>query len=769
MYDPHNSQSCPAVTAAVTNRSAPALSSQSLPAEWQFTPIRKGAKAPLGKDWQKTPYPWQTVAHVLQTQQFASKPAGAVGVLCGPISGGLLMFDHDGHSCDALIETLSGLPLAEALPHTVKVTSGREGRYQLAYQVPEKYWSAIRNRDYQTGTKDDNNKPEQIEFRWQGRQSVTLGEHPMTEGYRWVHSPADTPVAEAPLWMIERMLSPEFTPVNTPPKNHRWSDREWALSYLEAINPDYLDWYTWRNVLLGAHAAGLSEAEVSQWSQRSAKHTDRGFSDVWRHIKGKADGIGLGTLGYLAKKDGWVSPFGQVGDGGELRSQPNSSQMTASPKPCSPSFEEVKAELRKYLELESPSEQWRVMQELSRASGYQVKALKELAVTLDAEVSGEDWVLSAGQFAQLDTGCNEFLIEEFLPANVAILFGSQGGLGKTLLLNDLVYALATGTEWGGYQIPKRRNILFIQTDESESNTQERWELRGLSELDNVWIIRTFVPAQMNRLKRTIEELNIDVVVLDSLTSVQMNSGISYKDPEYGRLIYEFKKLASELRVTPIIIVHTNKSERADDLEKIAGSYAIGAAASEVFILSRPKEGNADLRVLSRVKSRKFPLEFNLLLLHPDDLSFENQGACDKDGNLLSDSPNTPAIEGSARERVKAFLIQNPGVRFHSLEVANHLGIAPPTARKLLSEMHRHHIIKRSKLQGGEYAGKPGYYLPLPAVETEDLEQGEIIRLLNLSAENLEEFEQQQSRLTPTQRESLYARAPHIEKGRHDSD
>ncbi|MEM9266802.1 MAG: hypothetical protein AAGA46_14885 [Cyanobacteria bacterium P01_F01_bin.13] len=114
--------------------------------------------------------------------------------------------------------------------------------------------------------------------------------------------------------------------------------------------------------------------------QRSAKHTDRGFGDVWRNIKGKADGIGLGTLGYLAKKDGWVSPFGQGGDGGDklgdLRSQPNSPQPNSSPKPSTPSFDEVKTELRKYLELESPSEQWRVMQALSRASGYHVKASK---------------------------------------------------------------------------------------------------------------------------------------------------------------------------------------------------------------------------------------------------------------------------------------------------------------------------------------------------------------------------------------------------------
>jgi hypothetical protein len=42
-----------------------------------------------------------------------------------------------GDSCDRLIEQLSGLDLAEALPTTVGITSGRLGRYQLIYRVPE--------------------------------------------------------------------------------------------------------------------------------------------------------------------------------------------------------------------------------------------------------------------------------------------------------------------------------------------------------------------------------------------------------------------------------------------------------------------------------------------------------------------------------------------------------------------------------------------------------------------------------------------------------
>ena len=73
------------------------------------------------------------------------------------------------------------------------VTSGRVGRFQIIYQVPEKYWSKIKTRKYQTGIKDEDGSVEQIELRWDGTQSIVSGSHPMTDGYRWMdaRSPRD--------------------------------------------------------------------------------------------------------------------------------------------------------------------------------------------------------------------------------------------------------------------------------------------------------------------------------------------------------------------------------------------------------------------------------------------------------------------------------------------------------------------------------------------------------------------------------------------------
>ncbi|MEO0947802.1 MAG: hypothetical protein AAFY11_06615, partial [Cyanobacteria bacterium J06641_5] len=47
-----------------------------------------------------------------------------------------------------------------------------------------------------------------LEFRWNGCQSVVIGHHPMTAGYRYLpgQSFAECEIAEAPLWMVEQML-----------------------------------------------------------------------------------------------------------------------------------------------------------------------------------------------------------------------------------------------------------------------------------------------------------------------------------------------------------------------------------------------------------------------------------------------------------------------------------------------------------------------------------------------------------------------------------
>jgi predicted P-loop ATPase len=190
---------------------------QELPDSWGLV-VCDDHKRPYQPGWQNHP--------LTKSQAAAEITAGrakAIGVIAGPISGGLLFVDHDGISATAELERL-GIP-PRSIPRTVCVTSGRDGRLQVLLTIPERYWPSLRNRRvFATGAVDADGKAENLDLRWARHQSIVIGTHPVTGRYRWIkgRSPSQVPVAEAPPAIIELLLNkpepttPLLTPSSTP-------------------------------------------------------------------------------------------------------------------------------------------------------------------------------------------------------------------------------------------------------------------------------------------------------------------------------------------------------------------------------------------------------------------------------------------------------------------------------------------------------------------------------------------------------------------------
>ena len=271
-----------------------------LPDGWGFVAV-DGEKRPYQKAWQDNPLTKEAL-----TAELRSGHARAIGVCCGVPSGGLLFLDHDGKSASTILREW-GCPMS-SLPRSWTVTSGRDGRFQVIYQVPEHYWDAIATRKYKTGVIDAEGKPEQVELRWTGCQSVVAGDHPLTPGYRWVakYSPDDLPIAEAPPELLERMLKPTPTAVVLAEVRTGDNDATRARSYLDALSSGRADDYDdWLAVGMALHSVGDDALldDWEQWSAQSGKHKPSDCQRKWRSFK--KSGITLGTLGDMAKKDGW--------------------------------------------------------------------------------------------------------------------------------------------------------------------------------------------------------------------------------------------------------------------------------------------------------------------------------------------------------------------------------------------------------------------------------------------------------------------------------
>jgi predicted P-loop ATPase len=272
-----------------------------LPDGWGYVAV-DDQKRPYQTKWQERPLDKAG----LQAELDAGH-AKAIGVCCGVPSGGLLFLDHDGRSASTILRDW-GCPMS-SLPRSWTVTSGRDGRFQVIYRVPEQYWAGIATRKYKSGITDSDGKPEQIELRWTGCQSVVAGAHPTTTGYHWVskYSPEDLDLAEAPLCLIEKMLKPVAEPAPLLVVSGT-DDAARARSYLEALSGSRADDYDdWLAVGMALHSVGDDSLldDWEHWSAQSGKHKPSDCQRKWRSFK--KSGISLGTLGDMAKKDGWRS------------------------------------------------------------------------------------------------------------------------------------------------------------------------------------------------------------------------------------------------------------------------------------------------------------------------------------------------------------------------------------------------------------------------------------------------------------------------------
>ena len=93
------------------------------------------------------------------------------------------------------------------------------------------------------------------------------------------------------------------------PIEPRWTDTDWALSYLDALSSsradDYDDWLTTGMAL---HSVSDSLLIIwDKWSAQSPKYKPGDCEKKWKSFK--SSGVSIGSLGHMAKQDGWQSPF----------------------------------------------------------------------------------------------------------------------------------------------------------------------------------------------------------------------------------------------------------------------------------------------------------------------------------------------------------------------------------------------------------------------------------------------------------------------------
>ena len=166
-----------------------------IPEHWPLVPVQ--GKRPYHKRWNSKQYDRLEILAELE-----SGKATGIGLKLG---NGLLAIDIDGESAAKLLVKLAGENSLADFSTTTAWTSGRQGRKQCLFSVPEADWHRLRTRRIGTGISDEDGKEECLEFRWIDAQSVLPPSiHPGTgKPYTWINNPLQNPPVQAPEWLIE--------------------------------------------------------------------------------------------------------------------------------------------------------------------------------------------------------------------------------------------------------------------------------------------------------------------------------------------------------------------------------------------------------------------------------------------------------------------------------------------------------------------------------------------------------------------------------------
>lgn len=288
-----------------------------IPLDWPLTPLGPN-KDPYIAGWQNKPLSVKDIEEEIITGN-----CKAIGLLGGPVFNnpyGFVWVDVDGPSIYDLIQDLSDKSFEEALPNTLTILSGKEGRERKLYKISrEKQKHLVRNKYTWHGEVEK----EKLEILWKKHQGVLMGLHPETDGYytganqgfEWVNQ-----IPEFPEWLLNviinknvkqgvpakettRIVGQNFAinSVITPER-----DIQLAIEATWGMPPEAADDYDiWLTVGQALHQLDESLLDTwDEWSRQSDKYREGECHRKWLSFS-KGGGRTLGSLIHVAQEQGW--------------------------------------------------------------------------------------------------------------------------------------------------------------------------------------------------------------------------------------------------------------------------------------------------------------------------------------------------------------------------------------------------------------------------------------------------------------------------------
>ena len=240
---------------------------------------------------------------------------------------------------------------------------------------------------------------------------------------------------------------------------------------------------------------------------------------------------------------------------------------------------QLKENLQYIDELEQPAAREVAYQRLQKKLGCTEREMKTLLRHLDQE---NDPAVG-GKWSDVVKNAKPIIpaIERLLPANCVTMVASDGGVGKSVLIYRIAEAAAYGRKVFGQLQANKGNVLIVQTDESDSNLQQKSKKMDFADPGgHIHVEFAFNAGMFPDLRNWIRNHQAKYVLMDSFGSL-FAGGAELSDSEAG-CISQAEQDRGGGGVRHLITHHLRKQDKS---KNGAGKVTMGDLYGSAYIVN----------------------------------------------------------------------------------------------------------------------------------------------------------------------------------------
>lgn len=561
---------------------------------WSFVPV--AGKATFVKNWANTPLSVQMCIEAYK----ANPSYTGIGVVTGAFSKGLIALDIDGPEADARFKAFVGDAYeAHGEESTISWTSGRPGRRQVIYRIPEQIWpqlekvktlilrsdgewhlghSDVDRQDGKEGGKE-NTDYEEVVLRFNACQSVLPGSpHPTTGGrYRFLNYNEGV-VAPAPGWLLD-LLRPYRKPVPwLSEKDQKELDAE--LGGQTVIPPRQIRGWFFKEEVQARLRPRLTDLVFNHqvfdkygWKQRGGENPQMMSGCPWH-------GGQSGTSFQFSEHSGcWdCKACGVGGDVLDFIHKIEAGNMYAD-RPTGADLEKYVANIATEIGFDYPEDaRAQVIKEVPRTvmnardfhealikihdeelnPALRTARMAELAAETGRRLTGAQCLAAMDEYRYYEDSRRQnekkawwqnvermqYLVPNLLARPTQVMLHAAGGLGKTSACMGLATAVGRGTpiKIRGIELPVQQGpVLWIQNDQNPAKLLQDCEDNGINPAVDDWFIvkRGFQINHTHEFGEWVRQYKPALVVVDSIGSCSTKMQVEEKDKGFASPFYYY--------------------------------------------------------------------------------------------------------------------------------------------------------------------------------------------------------------------------------------